>query len=68
MAGDTKNFYLLACEAHEVAFGCQPRFMSGLKSFDNETAKKILAAIVEGIPYDERPEGYDPLDSRYRIG
>ena len=68
MVGGSKNLYLLACEAHEAAFGCQPRRMSGFRTFDDETAKKILAAIVEGVPYDEMPEGYDPLDSRHRIG
>jgi hypothetical protein len=68
MVGGSKNLYWLACEAHEAAFGCQPRRMSGFKSFDDETAKKILAAIVEGVPYDETPEGYNPKNPDHRIG
>ena len=59
MTDSSKNLYQLACEAHEEAFGCAP-VRWGFHACNDEAAKWILGAVVEGIPYDETPEGYDP--------
>jgi hypothetical protein len=67
MVDGSKNLYQLACEAHEAAFGCAP-VRWGLQAGNDEAAKWILAAVVEGVPYDETPEGYDPKHPDRIIG
>jgi|TARA_B110000967_G_C18330743_1_gene291970 hypothetical protein len=73
MADNPKTLYEIACEAHEKAFGCEPVYWGfqrwNIDDVDNdEPAKSILAAIIEGVPYDERPEGYDPKNPHHFVG
>jgi hypothetical protein len=59
---DDLNLYQLAFKAHEKEFGCEPVHW-GLHACNDESAKRIFAAIVKGVPYDETPEGFDPDNS-----
>ena len=68
MADNPKILYEIACEAHEKAFGCAPERWGFQRGTDDDYAKRILAAIIEGVPYDERPEGYDPKNPHHFVG
>lgn len=65
MADTPKTLYELAWEAHEKAFGCPPNIW-GRWAHDDFHAKIIMEAIVEGVPLDTTPEGYDPDDPESR--
>jgi len=67
MVDGSKNLYQLACETHEKAFGCSP-IRWGFQAYNDEAAKRILAAVVKGVPYDETPEGFDPDNPERMIG
>ena len=61
---DDLNLYQLAFKAHEKEFGCEPVHW-GFHACNDESAKRIFAAIVKGVPYDETPEGLDPNSDRW---
>ena len=67
MVDNPKTLYEIAFEAHEKAFGCEPVHW-GFHAINDDYAKRILAAIVEGTPYDETPEGYDPKNPHHFVG
>ena len=67
MADNPKTLYQIACEAHEKEFGCSPIHW-GFTAFNDATAKSILAAIIDGAPYDEMPEGFNPDNPERMIG
>ena len=67
MVDGSKNLYQLACETHEKAFGCSP-IRWGFHAYNDEAAKRILAAVVKGVPYDETPEGFDSDNPERMIG
>ena len=67
MADNPKTLYQIACEAHEEAFGCGPLHW-GFHAINDDCAKRILASIVLGSPYDETPDGYDPKSDDSIIG
>ena len=63
----SRTLYQMASDLHEKAFGCAP-VRWGFQAWNDEAAKWILAAVVEGVPYDETPEGYDPKHPDRMIG
>ena len=65
MIEESKSLYQLAWEAHEKAFGFPPNIW-GRWAHDDFHAKIIMEAIVEGVPLDTTPEGYDPDDPESR--
>jgi len=65
MADESRTLYEIAWEAHEKAFGCPPNIW-GRWAHDDFHAKIIMEAIVEGVPLDTTPEGYDPDDPESR--
>ena len=60
-----KTLYMLAYELHEKVFDCPPHHW-GFHAFNDDSAKRIISSIAEGVPYDETPEGYDPNDPKSR--
>jgi hypothetical protein len=62
---DSRSLFEMAYEIHEKAFGVPP-FNFGDKSIDNATALQILKSIVDGIPFNESQDKYEPLTPRWR--
>ena len=54
----------IASEAHQKAFGSLP-FELGEQATDDATALQILKSIVDGIPYNEAQNEYDPITTRW---
>mgnify|MGYP000025753676 FL=1 len=62
---DSRSLFEIASEAHEKVFGSPP-FKLGNQATDNATALKILKSIVDGIPFNESQNKYDPITPRWR--
>jgi len=62
---DSRSLFEIASEAHEKTFGSPP-FKLGDQTTDNTTAIQILKSIVDGIPYNETQNKYDPVTPRWR--
>ena len=62
---DSRTLFEIASEAYEKAFGGPP-FNLGDHAKDNATALQILKSIVDGIPYNESNNKYEPIAPRWR--
>ena len=62
---DSRTLFEIASEAHEKVFGVPP-FNLGDQSVDNATALQILKSIVDGIPYNESRNEYEPITPKWR--
>ena len=64
-AYDSRSLFEIASEAHQKAFGSLP-FELVEQATDDATALQILKPIVDGIPYNETQNEYDPITPRWR--
>jgi hypothetical protein len=62
---DSRSLFEIACEAHQKAFSSLP-FEWGEQATDDATALQILKSIVDGIPYNDSQNKYDPIKPRWR--
>jgi len=62
---DSRSLFEIASEAHEKAFGSPP-FKLGNQETNNAKALQILKSIVDGIPFNESQNKYDPIIPRWR--
>ena len=62
---DSRSLFEIASEAHQKAFGSHP-FKLDDQAIDNATALQILKSIVDGIPYNESQNKYDPITPKWR--
>ena len=62
---DSRSLFEIASEAHQKAFGSLP-FELGEQATNDATALQILKSIVDGIPYNETQNEYDPITPRWR--
>jgi hypothetical protein len=62
---DSRTLFEIASEAHEKVFRVPP-FNLGTQSADNATALQILKSIVDGIPYNESRNEYEPITPKWR--
>jgi|TARA_B110000914_G_C15139866_1_gene298936 hypothetical protein len=62
---DSRSLFEMASEAHQKVFGSPP-FKLGDQATDDATAIQILKSIVDGIPYNETQNNYDPISPKWR--
>ena len=62
---DSRSLFEISSEAHQKAFGSPPLKLDDQET-DNASALQILKSIVDGIPYNETQNEYDPITPRWR--
>lgn len=62
---DSRSLFEMAYEIHEKVFGVPP-FNLGDQSVDNAAALQILKSVVDGIPFNESQNKYEPITPRWR--
>ena len=66
---DSRSLFEMALEIHQKVFGEAPfelREDDSFKEMDDATAIQMLKSVVDGVPYDEAHNKYDPIAPKWR--